>query len=328
MAVSSVEKDLDTATMTVTSDHAVPVRRLWDAYLDPRQIELFWGPPTWPARFRRHDGFDGGVSSYFMTGPEGEVSAGQWDWTAVDEGVSFEVTDRFCLPDGTPDESMPSMRMRFEFVPTGTGSRLINTTFFADVDELQQLLEMGMEEGATLAMGQVDDVLADGATFAPGAPTASTVIDDTHVRLHRVIRASVDDVWRAHHEEDLVAMWLLGPDGWSMPECTVACIVGDQYRYTWREDATGNSFSSTGEMLEAHPPRREVSTEQMGGVGIPDDAPGTTNELTLTPVDRGTLLSIVVTYPDTETRDAVLGTGMVDGMETSYARMESLLETQ
>jgi uncharacterized protein YndB with AHSA1/START domain len=63
----------------------------------------------------------------------------------------------------------------------------------------------------------------------------------------------------------------------------------------------------------------------MYGDGIPDDAPGTVNELTLTPVEGGTLLTLVVTYPDAATRDAVLGTGMVAGMETSYARLERLL---
>jgi hypothetical protein len=60
----------------------------------------------------------------------------------------------------------------------------------------------------------------------------------------------------------------------------------------------------------------------MQGDFIPDDAPGTLNELTLTAVEEGTLLTLVIAYPDAETRDAVLGTGMVEGMETSYERME------
>ena len=60
----------------------------------------------------------------------------------------------------------------------------------------------------------------------------------------------------------------------------------------------------------------------MYGDGIPDDAPQTLNELTLTPTDGGTLLSLVITYPDAQTRDIVLGTGMVGGMETSYQRLE------
>ena len=44
--------------------------------------------------------------------------------------------------------------------------------------------------------------------------------------------------------------------------------------------------------------------------------------MTLTPAEGGTLLSILITYPSAEVRDMVLGTGMTDGMETSYARLE------
>jgi hypothetical protein len=56
-------------------------------------------------------------------------------------------------------------------------------------------------------------------------------------------------------------------------------------------------------------------------IGI--EGPGATNELTLTALQEGTLLSLLITYPSAEIRDIVLGTGMVDGMETSYARLEA-----
>ena len=51
----------------------------------------------------------------------------------------------------------------------------------------------------------------------------------------------------------------------------------------------------------------------------------TRNELTLTPQESGTLMSVVITYPSAEVRDIVLATGMTDGMEASYARLESVL---
>ena len=55
------------------------------------------------------------------------------------------------------------------------------------------------------------------------------------------------------------------------------------------------------------------------------DMPPNRNEMTLTPADGGTLLSLVVTYASKEIRDQVLDTGMTDGMEASYARLESSL---
>ena len=325
MPITSVRKDPEALTMTVVADFAAPLRRLWDAYADPRQLEKFWGPPTYPATFTRHDMFPGGRSVYAMVGPEGDVSRGYWEFLDVKAPHSFEVLDGFCRPDGTPNSEMPTMRMTFVFEPTESGSRLTTTTYFTSVGELEQLMGMGMEEGMRQAMGQIDPVLDDLRAFAADLPAAAEILDDTTVRISRVIRGTVEQVWTAYHDPALVSRWLLGPDGWSMPTCEIATEVGGTYRYVWREDGSGRSFASTGEVLEVAAPHRAVTTERMYGDGIPADAAGTVNEMTLTPVEGGTLVTVVVTYPDAETRDAVLGTGMVGGMEAGYARLDTIL---
>jgi uncharacterized protein YndB with AHSA1/START domain len=320
--ITSIEKDPVALTLAIVADFAVPVERLWNAYVDPRQIERFWGPPTYPARFSRHDFFPGGRSNYTMTGPEGDESRGYWEFLKVDAPKRFEVLDGFALADGTPNTDMPNMRMVFDFEPSEAGSRLTTTTYFNDAAELDKLIDMGMLEGTKAAMGQIDDVLADLRSFAADLPAVAQILDDTTVRVARVIKGTPQQVWDAHHDPELVKQWLLGPDGWSMPTCETGTAVGETYRYVWRNDADGSSFSSTGEVLEIDAPHRSRTTEHMQGDFIPEDAPGTVNDMTLTPVDGGTLLSIVITYPDAATRDAVLGTGMVDGMETSYRRLE------
>lgn len=319
MPITSVLKDPDTLTMTVVAEFDVPLQRLWDAYADPRQLERFWGPPTYPATFTRHDMYVGGRSEYSMTGPGGDVSRGYWEYLAIEPGRSFEVRDGFAQPDGTPDPTMPSMRMTFTFTDTAAGCRMETVTFFNTVDELEQLVEMGMEEGMRQAMGQMDAVLADLASFAAGDATQSQILSDTQVRVSRVIRGSVDQVWRAHNEADLMQRWMLGPDGWTMPVCVVARNVGDTYRYEWENADSGQRFGFTGTLLDISAPHRAVTTEQM--IGMEGDP--SVNEMTLTAVDGGTLLSIVITYPSAEIRDMVLATGMTGGMETSYARLES-----
>ena len=323
MPITSVEKDLDNLTMTVIADFTASRQRLWEAYTDPRQIEKFWGPVEWPATFVRHDVFVGGKSHYFMTGPEGERSAGFWEFLSVDEGKSFEVRDGFAGADGEENTDMPSMRMTFSFEDTDQGSRLVTTTHFGSLDQLEQLLEMGMEEGMTSAMGQIDDVLADLQSFAAGRDTELQILSDTQIRVTRIIRGTVDQVWRAHHDPALMQQWLLGPDGWTMPVCDVATEVGDTYRYEWapNDGTEGERFGFVGELLESDPPHREVVTDQMIGMDG-----STTNELTLTPREGGTtLLSVVTTYPNAEVRDIVIATGMVDGMEASYARLERVV---
>jgi len=318
MPITSVTSDPKALTLTVVADYPVPVERLWDAYADPRQLERFWGPEQWPATFTRHDMAVGGESRYYMTGPDGTKSSGWFRFLKVEPKRLIELEDGFSNPDGSKNDSMPRMRMIFTFEKTASGSRFVGVTHFPSVEAMEQLVNMGMVEGMRSAMGQIDAVLADLASFAADRATEAQLLNDTQVRISRVIRGGVKDVWRAHHEPELMKRWMLGPDGWRMPVCDVAKKVGDSYRYEWEAEDGSQRFGFEGELVASDPPHRAVTTERMIGM----DGPGTTNELTFTPVEGGTLMSLVVTYPSREVRDMVLGTGMTGGMEQSYARLE------
>ena len=318
MPITEVVSNAEALTLTITADYPVPVTRLWDAYVDPRQLERFWGPKEWPATFTRHDMCVGGESHYYMTGPDGTMSRGMFRIVSMEPYRYFESEDVFTDEQGRANPDMPSMRMRFSFEATATGSRFVSVTWFTSLESMEQLVQMGMIEGTRSAMSQIDDVLTDLKTFANELPTTAQLLSDTQVRVSRVIRGTADQVWRAHHEPALMQQWLLGPDGWTMPVCQVAARVGERYRYEWASADGSQRFGFEGELLESSAPTRAVTTEQMIGT----DGPATRNELTLTTVQGGTLLSIVITYPNKELRDMILGTGMTLGMEASYARLE------
>lgn len=322
MPITNVTSDPAALTLTVTGDYAVPVERLWQAWNDPRQIERFWGPPGWPATFTRHDMVVGGRSEYFMTGPDGERPASYWVLESVDDGRGFTAVEGFANADGSPDDEMPWTSFDVRFEPTATGSMFTMVTTFPDTDAMERLLAMGMLEGLQEALAQMPDVLADLTSFAHGRGTETKMLTDTAARFSRVVRGTVEQVWRAHLDAALVRQWMLGPDGWTMPVCETALQVGDSYRYEWESDDGTARFGFHGELLESLEPHRAVTTEAMIGI----DGPSTINEMTLTAVDGGTLLVLVITYPSTELRDEILSTGMVDGMETSYARLEDVLD--
>lgn len=319
MPITSILSDPATLTLTATGEYPVPVERLWAAWADPRQLERFWGPPQWPATFTRHDMTEGGRAEYHMTGPNGETSRGYWRFVHVEAPRSFEVVDGFANPDGSPNRDFPETRMEFRFESTATGSRFVGVSTFASVEAMERLIAMGMKEGLAAALAQMDDVLADLRDHATGFRTALEVVDDTHAVVTRDVRGSIEQVWRCHHEPALLQRWMLGPPGWTMPVCQVADEVGGTYRYEWESEADGSRFGFTGELLESEAPRRAVTTERMLGM----DGPGTVNELTLSPRPGGrTRIEVRIAFPSKEARDAILGTGMVDGMEASYARLE------
>jgi uncharacterized protein YndB with AHSA1/START domain len=218
---------------------------------------------------------------------------------------------------------LPTSRMVFAFDRTPTGSRLVNTTYFDSAEALEKVVAMGAVEGSTMAINQLDRVLAGLREYAGGKGTQTEILDDTHVRITRLIDGAIDLVWRAHQEPELMQQWLLGPDGWRMSVCEVDSTVGGRYRYEWEplEGTEGERFGFDGETLLIDAPRRAVTTEHMTGT----DFPSTLNDLNLEEEDGATLITLLIEYPDKETRDIVLATGMTDGMEASYGRLEGVL---
>lgn len=320
MPVTDITTDTENLTMTLVAEVSAPVERLWRAFTQPAQLERFWGPPGWPATFTRFDFTPGGRAQYAMSSPQGEKSRGTWEFLSIDEGRGFEVLDAFADENGEPMEQFPAMRMVFSFEPTDTGSRLTNVTYFTSAEGLEQVVAMGAVEGSRLAMSQLDTVVQDLRSWAQGRGTRTELVTDTHVRITRLIDGPRELVWRAHHDADLLKRWMLGPDGWSMTVAEPATEVGSTYRYAWEQDgAPETAFGFEGELLQSDEPRRAVTTERMSGA----DGPTTVNDLQLYEEDGATLLTLLVEYPDKETRDMILATGMADGMEASYARLES-----
>ena len=160
MPVTDVQTDTDTNTLTMTAEFTAPVERVWQIYADPRQLERVWGPPEYPATFVEHDLTPGGRSKYYMTSPDGERFGGWWQMQSVDPTSSFTFTDGFADADLNPAEDMPVSTNRYSFESTPTGTRAIYTSTFASAEELQKVLEMGMVEGATAAIGQIDALVA------------------------------------------------------------------------------------------------------------------------------------------------------------------------
>ncbi len=161
MTVTSVVKDPTTLTMTVTSEWAASIARVWQLWADPRKLERWWGPPTYPATVVGHDLQPGGKVSYFMTGPDGARFHGWWNVIAVEEPHRIEFEDGFADDDGNPNDAMPVTCTVITFTALSPGAtRMIMESQFPTSESMQQLIEMGMEEGLAAAMDQIDAILA------------------------------------------------------------------------------------------------------------------------------------------------------------------------
>jgi uncharacterized protein YndB with AHSA1/START domain len=162
MTVTAVRKDPEALTMTIEAELDASPERVWQLWADPRQLERWWGPPTYPATFTKHDLTPGSRVEYHMTGPEGDQPKGFWDILQTDPPRSLVVRDGFANDDGTPNLDFPTGEMRVRIEEIGDGrSRMSIESLFPSAEAMEQLLAMGQEEGMKQAMGQIDAILAE-----------------------------------------------------------------------------------------------------------------------------------------------------------------------
>ena len=151
MPVTDVRHDLDNLTLTITAEFAAPVKRIWQVYADPRQLEKVWGPPSYPATVVDHDLRPGGRMTYFMTGPEGDKHAGYWQVSRSTSRLGSRSTT--VSPTSTSPRTRPAgLEERVHLHRTRRRYPRDYVSTFASAEGLQQVLDMGIVEGATSAI--------------------------------------------------------------------------------------------------------------------------------------------------------------------------------
>jgi uncharacterized protein YndB with AHSA1/START domain len=156
----SIDKDPEAMTMTIVSEFDATARRVWDMWENPRQLERWWGPPTYPATMVDHDLTPGGRVNYFMTGPEGDKPHGWWRVLAVEAPHRLEFENGFADDSGNPDPDMPKMIIRVSVDEQAGGpTRMTIETTFPSLEAMEELITMGMEEGMAAAVAQIDGIL-------------------------------------------------------------------------------------------------------------------------------------------------------------------------
>jgi uncharacterized protein YndB with AHSA1/START domain len=155
-------------------------------------------------------------------------------------------------------------------------------------------------------------------------PATVTLPTDEQILIAREFDAPKHLVYKAWTTPELVKRWWNAKRG----EVTIAEIdlrVGGTWRYVMEADG-GVEVGFHGEYREIVPNERIVSTEVYEGMPQPDEGPelGTLNTATFTEVDGRTTVTILVQAPSKEIRDAIIDSGMEDGLQDALDLLEQV----
>ena len=164
MTVTAVHRNPQRLTLTIEAEFDASVERIWQLWTDPRKLERWWGPPSYPATFTEHDLAPGGRVEYQMTGPAGDLPGGFWEILEVEPPRRMLFRDGCATADGTPNRDMPKSTIRVDIEEVAEGrTRMSIEIVFPSTEAMEQALAMGTDAGLSQAIGQIDAILAEEA---------------------------------------------------------------------------------------------------------------------------------------------------------------------
>ena len=159
MTLIASSRNTEDLSMTLVAELNAGPERVWDVWEDPRKLERWWGPEPYPATFTRYEFEAGGQCRYFMTGPDDFLHHGWWRIDVVDAPRRIEFVQGLSAGDGEPLLDLGSAGGVVTFEPIAGGTRMTVRVQFADAEQMERLA-IGMEEGMSIAIGQIEALLS------------------------------------------------------------------------------------------------------------------------------------------------------------------------
>jgi uncharacterized protein YndB with AHSA1/START domain len=159
--------------------------------------------------------------------------------------------------------------------------------------------------------------MSTSAKSFPGKAIFSTPTD-REIRAERTFNASRERVWQAFTDPTLLAQWW--GRGHKLDIERMEVKRGGRWRYV--EHAADDAHGFEGRYREVVPHERLVQTFEWDGM------PGYVTVTTTTFEDLGdgrTKIVMTAIYHTTQERDGMLGAGMEEGMNESYAALDAVL---
>jgi uncharacterized protein YndB with AHSA1/START domain len=155
-----ISKDLANKKITVVKELDAEVEKVWEAWTDSVLLDKWWAPKPWRAETKRMRFEEGDYWLYAMVGPDGERMWARFDYKKIDEPRQFTATDSFCDENGNKSQDSPSMDWTVKFNKTGNGTRLEVLITASKKGDIEKILEMGFEQGFTMGLDNLEELLS------------------------------------------------------------------------------------------------------------------------------------------------------------------------
>lgn len=152
--------DVPGHTLRIKRAFAADRATVWDCYTRADLLEQWFAPSPFTTKTAHMDFREGGYWHYAMMDPEGTEYWGRTDYETIEPTTRYTGRDAFTDAEGAPNEDMPIANMEVAFEEVGDQTLVRTTIEYASPEDLQKVIDMGMEEGVASAQDNLDTLIA------------------------------------------------------------------------------------------------------------------------------------------------------------------------
>jgi len=149
----------DGKTLRVEREFNASRDLVWAAWTTAELLDQWWAPKPYRSITKSMDFRVGGTWLYYMQGPEGDIHWCLNNYTRIEVESEFESLDAFCNEEGVINDKFPRAMWHATFNDEGENTMVTIVTTYDSKEDLETVLKMGMKEGFTAALENLDELL-------------------------------------------------------------------------------------------------------------------------------------------------------------------------
>lgn len=151
--------DKDKNTITVKKEFAANRQLVWDCYTRSELLDQWFAPQPFTIKTKVMEFREGGHWLYAMVDPDGKAFWGRMDYLRIKPIENYSALDAFCDDKGEINKDLPRAQWNVDFKDLTENSIVETVVTYNSLADLEAVIQMGLKEGLTASLSQLDDLL-------------------------------------------------------------------------------------------------------------------------------------------------------------------------
>lgn len=149
----------DENTMTIKREFAADRQLVWSCYTESDLLDQWFAPSPLTTKTKEMEFREGGCWVYVMIDPDGNEYWARMDYLEIHPMDGYRCLDGFCDENGALNSDLPRASWDVSFHDRGELTLVKTIVTYDSLEDLETIIQMGMKDGLTSALENLDALL-------------------------------------------------------------------------------------------------------------------------------------------------------------------------